>query len=82
MRTMDKNAPMDLGHPLGPLGLWGPHPATVQREVHRKGRFKDWKDLESRLDAMLVGSIRDTVPTVLRDDLMGRTPRMLLRQLL
>lgn len=79
MRTMDRGAPDALDHPLAPLGVWGPFVEQVTREV-RKGRLSSWEEATKRLDPALVQSIQDAVPGVLRDDLLGRVPRMLMKE--
>lgn len=69
-----------MDHPLAPLGLWGPMIEQVGREV-RKGKLTSWDELEQRLEPMVWQSLREAIPQVLRDDILGaRKPQMLLRE--
>lgn len=69
-----------MDHPLAPLGIWGAFVEQLGREV-RRGRFGSWEELEERVNPMLAGSIQDTLPGTLRDDLLGvAEPRVLLRE--
>lgn len=80
MAMRSASGPMDMDHPLAPLGIWGPYVGQVTGAV-RKGRFKDWEEVRSRLDASLIQSMSEGMPKVLQLDMLGvRTPRMLIRE--
>lgn len=69
-----------MDHPLAPIGIWGPGVEKVGREV-RRSRFDSWKDVQARLDPVVLSSIQDDAPEALRNDILDvREPRILLRE--